>query len=162
MKIRKTSAGVDKVEMQMTPMSDIVFQLLTFFLFSFKIVTQEGDFNIRMPVSAAAGNPDEVPANTIKIRLQAGPGGNLSGMQMNERPVNFAELHSNIISIVGSDRGPASAADNTEVELDCDYNLKYDNVVRAITAISGYVDNGHIVRLVQKIKFSPPKKPAGT
>ncbi len=38
----------------MTPMIDIVFLLLVFFLFSFKIVVQEGDFNIRMPVAGPA------------------------------------------------------------------------------------------------------------
>src|SRR5487761_1493147 len=38
MKIRKSAAsGNDKVEMQMTPMIDIVFQLLAFFVMSFKI-----------------------------------------------------------------------------------------------------------------------------
>lgn len=161
MKIRKTSAGVDKVEMQMTPMIDIVFQLLTFFLFSFKIASVEGDFNIRMPVATAAANPDQAPINTIVVRLAAGPDGELSGMQMNERNVDFSQLHNNIISIIGSDRGPDSAADTTEVELDCDYNLKYDNVVKAITAISGYIDDGQVIRLVSKIRFAPAKRPPG-
>ena len=43
-----------KVEMQMTPMIDIVFQLLTFFIMSFKIVAAEGDFDIKMPLAARA------------------------------------------------------------------------------------------------------------
>jgi hypothetical protein len=34
-------------------------------------------------------------------------------------------------------------------------------VINAVTAISGYVTpDGRIVKLIQKIKFSPPKKPA--
>ncbi len=33
----------------MTPMIDIVFQLMTFFLFSIKTVDTEGSFTIKMP-----------------------------------------------------------------------------------------------------------------
>ena len=50
MKIRHTTgSGQDKIELQMTPMIDIVFQLLIFFIMTFKIVSMEGDFNIKMP-----------------------------------------------------------------------------------------------------------------
>ena len=52
MKIRHTtSSGQDKIELQMTPMIDIVFQLLVFFIMTFKIVSQEGDFNVKMPLA---------------------------------------------------------------------------------------------------------------
>ncbi|HEX5446496.1 MAG TPA: biopolymer transporter ExbD, partial [Pirellulales bacterium] len=73
MKIRKSAAaGNDKVDMQMTPMIDIVFQLLTFFVMSFKIVTQEGDFNIKMPLAApGSSSSDEPPLPPIRIRLTA-------------------------------------------------------------------------------------------
>ncbi len=41
------------------------------------------------------------------------------------------------------------------------YQLKYRHVMDAITHISGYKDrHGHTVKLIEKIKFSPPKKPA--
>jgi biopolymer transport protein ExbD len=160
-KLRRTSTTMtDKVDIQMTPMIDIVFQLLTFFLFSFKIATIEGDFNIRMPL-AGPGQPTEESQLPIKVRLTADADGNLTGIQMSDRPIgSFRELHEQVMSIVGSDAGPSAAAENTEAELDCDYNLKYENVIRAITAISGTVTpDGHIVKLIQKIKFAPPKKP---
>jgi len=55
--------------------------------------------------------------------------------------------------------GPGSAADKAEVELDCDPNLSYDNVIRAVTAVSGQVQpDGTVVELIKKIKFAPPKK----
>ena len=46
-----------------------------------------------------------------------------------------------------------------EVELDCDYQLKYEHVMRAITAISGYIDpdTGRVIRVIEKIKFAPPR-----
>ena len=54
MRIRHGAKALDKIELQMTPMIDIVFQLNIFFLFTFKIILPEGDFSIRMPSAAAA------------------------------------------------------------------------------------------------------------
>ena len=63
-----------------------------------------------------------------------------------------------IIGLVGADSGPNSLAEKTEVEFDADYALKYVNVVKAITAVSGQVKDGQIVELIKKIKFTPPKR----
>jgi biopolymer transport protein ExbD len=161
MKIRKSAAaGSDKVEMQMTPMIDVVFQLLTFFVMSFKIATQEGDFNVKMPLAAAGPSDQVVDIPPIKLKLTANDQGQLSGIHMGERAMgNFKELNNAIIEIVGTDTGPDSLAAQTEVEIDADYDLRYENVVQAITAISGHVDsNGHIVKLIEKLKFTAPKK----
>jgi biopolymer transport protein ExbD len=163
MKIRhSTGSAPDKVEQQMTPMIDIVFQLLTFFIMSFKIATVEGDFSIKMPLAApSAGRPEDTPLPPIRIRLTAGPGGELSGIRMGERALpSFKALHEEIIGIVGTQSGPGSLAESAEVELDADYNLQFRHVISAITAVSGYVDpNGRIVKLIEKIKFSPPRQP---
>ena len=162
MKIRKSNATAkDKVELQMTPMIDVVFQLLTFFIMSFKIVTEEGDFNVKMPISAPReGLPDE-SLPPMKIRLRADGNGNLTGIALNDNSfgTSYASLRDYIIGIIGDDRGPGSLQETAEVELDCDYNLKYDNVVQAITSVSGYKQGDQIVKLVEKIKFSPPRKP---
>ena len=48
MHIKKTNPDA-KVEMQMTPMIDIVFQLLTFFIMTFKIIAAECDSDIKLP-----------------------------------------------------------------------------------------------------------------
>jgi biopolymer transport protein ExbD len=163
MKIRHSTSGApDKVEQQMTPMIDIVFQLLTFFIMSFKIATVEGDFSIKMPLAAPSqGKPD--PENLlppIQVRLTAGPDGQLTGIRMGQRALpSFAALHQEIIGIVGTESGPGTLADQSEVELDCDYDLRYENVISAITAISGYVTpDRRIVKLIEKIKFAPPRK----
>jgi biopolymer transport protein ExbD len=161
MKIRhSTSTGPDKVEMQMTPMIDVVFQLLTFFLFSFKIATVEGDFNIKMPLAAAQQSstpPATVPP--IQVRLTAGPDGELTGIRMGQQQLpSFEALHTQIRALLPPSPVPG-ASDGAEVELDCDYNLKYENVIQAITAVSGYVSDQGVVRLVEKIKFAPPRPP---
>jgi len=161
MKIRKSAAaGSDKVEMQMTPMIDVVFQLLTFFVMSFKIVSQEGDFNIKMPLAASGPSEQMQDLPPIKLRLTADSQGRLSGISMGERTLgNFKKLHEAILELVGTDSGPNSMAPQTECEIDADYDLRYENVVEAITAISGHVNSqGHIVKLIEKLKFTPPKQ----
>jgi biopolymer transport protein ExbD len=163
MKIRKGhAAGVDKVDINMTPMIDVVFQLLSFFVMSFKIVSQEGDFNVKMPLAAPReGLPDDNSLPPMKVRMRADASGNLVGLSLNDNNfgTSYDSLRDYIIGVIGDDRGPGSIQDTAEIELDCDYDLKYENVIRAVTAVSGYKQGGDIVKLVEKIKFSPPRKP---
>ncbi len=61
-------------------MIDVVFQLLVFFLFTFRIATQEGDFNIKMPLATYAPGVTveiESPFVTMHVRLRADAGGRL-------------------------------------------------------------------------------------
>jgi biopolymer transport protein ExbD len=163
MKIRK-KGEMGKIDLQMTPMIDIVFQLLTFFVMTFKVTVPEGDFNIKMPLAApSSGPPDESLALQVKLRITADPAtGLMTGMKMNDTNIpgaDFNVLHSRLLGLVGTDSGPNSLASGTEVELDCDYDLRYEYVIRAITEVTGYVDRGKIVKLIEKIKFAPPRKP---
>ncbi len=162
MKVRNLSSNrSEKVEIPMTPMIDIVFQLLVFFIMTFQIVAQEGDFNIRMPLAAMSEGPppiDQLPP--MVVRMQADSRGNLAQVSLNQRPmgVSMQRLHDEIRQVIGDDRGPGSVQETAEVELDCDYNLRYEHVIEAITAVSGYLDgSGNIVRLAEKIKFAPPR-----
>jgi biopolymer transport protein ExbD len=157
---RQSSSLGDKVAVDMTPMIDVVFQLMSFFMCTLKVVAPEGDFDIRMPLgAAAAAAPDDQQVPPVRVKLSAGADGSLAGIAMNGATVaDFEELRKRVIGLVGTDTGPNSLAERTEVELDCDYSLKYVNVVRAITAVSGKVQDGQIVELIKKIKFTPPKR----
>ena len=71
----------DKIPIDMTPMIDIVFQLLTFFCMTLRISTAEGDFNIAMPAYARPGNPVEnLPP--IHIHLKANEAGECTRVVM--------------------------------------------------------------------------------
>jgi biopolymer transport protein ExbD len=150
-----------KVPIDMTPMIDIVFQLLTFFIMTLKVAEVEGDFNIKMPLAAPrAGVPDPNQLPPMKLRMRSDEAGNLVELAMNERVFSgaqrFAQLHNHIAGVVGD----GSLAASAEVELDCDYALKYEYVVEAITAVSGSIGaDGQVVKLVEKIKFAPPRQP---
>jgi len=159
MKVRNVGRRDEKVELMMTPMIDIVFQLLVFFIMTFKIVAPEGDFNIKMPIAAPSeGVPDDDQFPPLKVRLRANESGRLASIALGERPIkDFGHLRREVRAIVGDEAGPGSVAENQEVELDCDYNLRFESVIDAITAVSGYVADGHIQKLIEKIKFAPPR-----
>lgn len=160
LKLRKTSIS-DKIPIDMTPMIDIVFQLLTFFCMTLRVGTAEGDFNIRMPLAAPrAGPPDPNQLPPMKLFLKADANGNCARIVMNDSEFSggdrWRRLHGHIAGIVGD----GSLAASAEVELVCDYNLHYEHVVEAITAVSGELSpDGQIIKLVEKIKFSPPTAP---
>lgn len=142
----------------MTPMIDIVFQMLVFFIMTFKIVTQEGDFNIKMPLAAASGAEVDPTALDMSLRLTANSEGDLTGIQLNDKAFNgFDDLHNHVIALVGGDQ-PDSFRESTEIEIDADYQLRYEYVIQAITAVTGYrTPENEIVKLIEKIRFSPPK-----
>jgi len=157
MKIRNTEHR-ETVVLQMTPMIDIVFQLLVFFVFTFKIVLPEGDFNIRMPSASASqtSQPSETPL--LKVRLRATPTGELARVQLGDVVLDgstpFAQLNQEIRNLVGDSGGPGST--EQEVEIEADYDLKYRYAMNAITAITGYVDdNGEQHKLVERVRFAP-------
>jgi biopolymer transport protein ExbD len=176
MKVRRKGKMSNKVDLNMTPMIDIVFQLLTFFIMSLKIAAAEGDFSIKMPLSAPRqGTPDERELPPFRLRMTANADGSLKGVRLDQQTLGanitaadqaagaFQALHQEIIARVGDDRGPGSIAATAEVEIDCDYDLDYENVISAITAVSGYVsphDGKSVVKLIEKIKFAPPRKSA--
>jgi biopolymer transport protein ExbD len=161
MKFRRTGRE-EKIELQMTPMIDIVFQLNIFFLFTFKIILPEGDFNIRMPSAAAARAVEPSETLPLALVMKADPGGELADLRLAGRSFGtgrqaFVKLRQYIRALVDDAGGPGTA-DEQEVELDCDYDLQYRYVVAAIDAVTGYIEGGERHKLIDRIRFSPPAK----
>lgn len=161
MKLRDKAKNEEKVELQMTSMIDIVFLLLVFFVMSFEISAQEGDFNVKMPLSNKnAGPPPDQTQLPLKLRLIADSTGKLSEIVLNENlsfGTDWQKLRGYVVQFVGDQSGP-SEEDGPEVEIDLDYNLHYIHVIEAITAVTGYRSGDDIVRLIDRIKFAPQRK----
>ena len=162
MKPRSSGSSEVKVELQMTPMIDIVFQLLVFFILTFKVVAVEGDFNIKMPRITSGGSTAELPQMPLRFRLltPSDPNAPFCGIRYGDQALATFEDMRNIVVQELKRRGPEAAKD-LEVELDPDYDLPYRFIIDAITAVSGYIDpgTGQVVTLVQNIKFAPTRKP---
>jgi biopolymer transport protein ExbD len=107
-----------------------------------------------------ASSPDGQPP--IKLVLRADDRGNLVGIHLNHKdltPGGFSAVRKSIIDMLGDARGANAAPASAEIEIASDYNLRYEYVIDAITAVAGYQDeNGRMVKLVEKIKFAPPRK----
>ena len=143
------------VKLDMTPMIDVVFQLLTFFILTFRIVEAEGDFAVRLPLAAgpSASALDALPP--LQIRLVAGPAGELAEVRLSERRLaGLAELHGEVQRLLTD---PAVAA-LSEAQLCCDSGLAYEHCIAAVTAISGDLQPDGTVRpLAAKIRFCEPR-----
>jgi biopolymer transport protein ExbD len=158
MKIRNR-ADAPKNELNMTSMIDIVFLLLIFFVMSFKIVEMEGDFSVRMPLAGSESvtiDPTDLP---LKLRLRADQNGRLASMSLNDidMGVDFNQLRANVVSLIGT-ASPSEDDEGPEIEIDTDYNLRYEYVIHSITAVSGYKDGNEVVKLIEKIKFAKPRR----
>ncbi|MBU6384883.1 MAG: biopolymer transporter ExbD [Planctomycetes bacterium] len=154
------SRSNEKVEMQLTSMIDIIFLLLIFFVMTFKIAAQEGDFNIRMPIGGGSG-PTDTTNLPIKLRLRSNTDGELVDIVVDDTRSfgnDFGKLRAFILQQTGGS-APPNPEDGPEVEIDLDYNLRYAHVISAISAITGQRQGDKIDRLVERIKFAPPRKP---
>ncbi len=189
MKIRGYDKQNEEIKLAMTPMIDIVFQLLVFFIMTYKVTAMEGDYNIRMPSAAAEPTMEiETLEDFLQVRLTANPEnrfldrievtfgpdqqtwvrsvyparpgsptGKLTAAELQQNLESrkvFNSLNQFVINVVGSGSGDPGSASEIEAEIEADADLRYEDTVYAIEAISGYRDDSRkIIKLIEKIKF---------
>jgi biopolymer transport protein ExbD len=182
MKIRGAGKKPEKVESQMVPMIDVVFQLLIFFMLTLKVSTVEGDFSITMPLGQSSSTEVPPETKTLRVRLEAADDGKLKTIRYNDvslavtykdiddKPENdndeetaFTQLNHNVRRDVDFRNGKPNT-DDVEVEIEADYNLNYQYTLRAVSACTGTMMTAadgqpRLFRYVEKIKFAPPKPP---
>jgi biopolymer transport protein ExbD len=157
LKKRRKTESLETQRLQMTPLIDVVFLLLTFFIVSFKIIMPEGDFGIKMP-QAGASTPMEVqplPVEPVQVRLTADQAGNLTDIRVGSNSLgpDPKRLREQIIQLVGT-APTQQERENLEAIIDYDRNLKYQYTVDALTAISGYLSEDKMIPLIDKINFA--------
>lgn len=161
MKIRQ-KADDSQVKVEMSAMIDIVFQLLIFFMLNLKIVADEGDFDINMPIGQSSSMASPEPKVEYKVRLLADANGNLADIRVgdvsmgNEIPGSFQRLNNSVQQWASSG---GSYSDDLEVEIDADYALHYQYIIKAVSACTGYVQGDQKIKFLEKIKFAPPRRP---
>ena len=188
MKIRGYDKENEEIKLAMTPMIDIVFQLLVFFIMTYKVTAMEGDYNIRMPSAAAEPTlTEDTLEDFLQVRLNADPDtrflesievtygadqqkwsrttwpvrpgadGKLSEAERQQNQASrsvFNSLNQFVINVVGTGSGDPGSSVEIEAEIEADPDLRYEDTVYAIEAISGYKDDQKkIIKLIEKIKF---------
>lgn len=157
----------DDLKINMTAMIDIVFQLLIFFILTFKVAALEGDFEVKMPL--ASTNPssmDEVLPTVIHVGLTAGVNREIASIEIDDgtqaltftQADMFQQLTGFVESVIAREGDPSMASE-VEVEFEIDNELRYRFTVKAIEAVSGQVlPDGTVKKLVNKIKFTQPQE----
>ena len=160
---KKVQEGYKRVELPMTPMIDVVFNLLIFFILTLKIVVPEGEFGINLPTASGLAPSQGGPSNAIPIGLRANPDGSLAGLFLNKKalgndaPRCFEALRNEIGKLVGEQK---QFADDLSVDIDADYQLNYQYVIAAVSACRGKWANGEIINYISKINLVPSQPPA--
>ena len=165
MKFRILEREPERIDAQMAPMIDVVFLLLIFFLLTLRFVEPEGDFDVNMPIGAATpAKNDELNLPEFKVRLIANADGSLKQLRAGQVNLGngddaFQRLNQKVLKFIGGPGNPVSK--DLEVEIDADYMLNFAYIIQAVGACTGSMANGKMVRYIEKIKFAPPRSPAG-
>jgi biopolymer transport protein ExbD len=94
MKVRGSGAAAEKIEPQMAPMIDVVFQLLIFFMLTLKIIEPEGDFSINMPQGKPTADPkQDVTIPPLVITMTNNADGSLAALQVGSNPARKPPLN---------------------------------------------------------------------
>jgi biopolymer transport protein ExbD len=120
--------------MNMTPMIDVVFQLLTFFMFTLKPMIHEGQFAVNMALTAGAAAPtvEEFKIPPLAVHLKATDTGELAAILLGERQLrNFDDLRIQIQALAGG-----AFAEEVEAEIHADDALQYEHLVSAVNALT--------------------------
>jgi len=157
---RRDVKAPEKVDIQMTPMIDIVFQLMAFFLMTFKVASVEGDFNLKLPKAERSAGAANTQTEMITVRLRSTALGDLADLQIesggripkNAQP--FRVLKEHIIRKVADAR--AAGQEEPEIQIDADDLLRYENIIMCVEAVSAQRGpDGTFQQLAKKVKFAP-------
>ena len=137
----------EDVEVQITPMLDMAFQLLSFFILTYHPAPIEGQFAMNLlPASPAikmdaaappneSAKNDDVPAQlrTITTELRANPDGSLGLVTLEELEVQGMDaLKTKLQEILN----PANKVDFEQALIKADPNLKYEELMKVIDIYS--------------------------
>jgi biopolymer transport protein ExbD len=139
-KKRKKEPGID-VTLPITPMLDMSFQLLSFFILTFRPMAQEGQMAMNLPkldVTNTQPQDDIIPPSdekaeyTVSIRSELGNIGLLSFKGPTESPVDFSGAGK--IESLKSKLKAIADKDHSNVTIESDSNLVYAALIEVMDA----------------------------
>ncbi len=124
-----------RMSLNLTPMIDVVFNLLLFFLVLSRFEPREGMLPARLPSDAAAAPATELPRTPVRVRLAADPASpadcRVTIDRFNESPMPFRALGPALRRIRLQEPGFDHL---TPVHLIADDDVAWDHVVNAYNA----------------------------
>ena len=151
MRFRAKSRSTSDFKLEMTAMIDIVFQLLVFFVMTFKVVAQEGELEMSSPQALTLGSSLDV-AEQLALELSADDSGRLQRIRIGDRSFrDYRELNEFFFDL-------ASRKLSCTVTIDCDYRLSYADTIRAIEATKRHQGlDGRVIQLDHTTRFAARK-----
>jgi biopolymer transport protein ExbD len=132
---RRVEGQPSDVVFPVTPMLDVAFQLLAFFILTFRPESNVARLDLTLPARAPAGSLKEARAgdgvNELEVRAEADDAGNLRGLWLGEAVIEGSEeLRGRLERMVGLLEGR-----RLRVRLSADERLRYEEAARLIAAI---------------------------
>jgi biopolymer transport protein ExbD len=143
---RKKKKNEENVTIPITPMLDMAFQLLTFFILTYHPMPSEGQFSMNLLPAApatdfraqsqpeAAAPNDSVPAalRTLPTVLRAAEGGTLGRVSLGETDIQGMTALKRELEVILKD--PTLPFDQALIKVDP--NLKYSELMQVIDVFS--------------------------
>ncbi len=141
---KRRKRGPEEVELNLAAMLDMAFQLLTFFILTFKPAPVEGQIKLNMPPPRPIGTPTDAPPkpgldnadalrefSTLRVYLTAGDSGQLRQIRVanDDLPVDsrLDFLNAKLSSLLNTSGSPFD-----QVVLQVGSNLRYDELLHVV------------------------------
>jgi biopolymer transport protein ExbD len=149
--VKEPPAEVTEQRLPMSSMIDIVFLLLVFLVMTFRVTSQEGDFEMERPDVAGSGRAEVTTNLPLQLELGATPEGELNAIALNGQRV--ASLHDLQLQLIALNAD--GALRDVVMTLDCEATLKYQNVITVLDHVTAYRDTtGQKKPLIASTKFA--------
>ncbi|HEY5314136.1 MAG TPA: biopolymer transporter ExbD [Pirellulales bacterium] len=139
--MRRKRRKQEDVSLNLAAMLDMAFQLLTFFILTFKPAPVEGQIDLRLPPPQPITNPNAVAkagadtsnvdpvqgVNSLIISVFPTPSGGIANMAIGERQISFFQLGSELKGVLAD---PGSPFDQVVVQVGSGVN--YENLMKVI------------------------------
>jgi biopolymer transport protein ExbD len=144
--MRRKRRSQGDVELNLAAMLDMAFQLLTFFILTFKPAPVEGQLSLKLPPpeaiakvkSGQAAGSDAQNLNPVTgvesmvVSVFAGPNGEIGSLAIGEKPVGgLAGLDAGLKRFIGD---PASPFEQVVIQVGA--QLKYDELMKVLDVCS--------------------------
>lgn len=142
----------------------VILLLMAIALSTLQSNAKESDFQRHLPIEQLATASSTNRLADIRVGLRSDVAGTLTEITVGQYSLGgddavFERLNAEILRLLTRNGNPLGQT--VEVEIDADYELRYEYVIRAVAACSGRIDHQtqELVRFVERIKFTPPHRP---